>query len=212
MKIHDPARTLLLGPALAGARGALVLVHGRGGSSHDMARLASVLATDGVSCLVPSATGNTWYPRRFLAPPVENEPHLGSALAVIGEAVDRARAAGIPPERIGLAGFSQGACLALEYAGRNPGGWGFVAGLSGARVGPLGTDWPGADFCGAPVLLACAEADDHIPLPHVEATAAAFEAGNARVTRRIVPGSEHRVRPEDLEWVNGQLEAWRTKR
>lgn len=212
MNLHDPQRTLRLGPPPAEARGALILIHGRGGAAADMARLAAALDVTGVTCLLPSATGNTWYPRRFLAPPAENEPFLGSALAVVGEAVERARAAGVPGDRIGLVGFSQGACLALEFAARSPGSWGFVAGLSGACIGPLDTPRPRMDFRGAAVLLACAEEDEHIPLPHVVATADAFERSNARVTRRIVPGSEHRVRAEDLAWIDRQVSAWPTGR
>ena len=132
--IHSTQDTLRLGAPLAQTAGALILLHGRGSSAEDIAGLARSLkgAPGPLAFLAPNATGGTWYPQRFFVPLADNEPWLSSALGVVDELIGEVRAAGIPFERIGIAGFSQGACLTLEYAARNPRRYGFVAGLSGA--------------------------------------------------------------------------------
>jgi phospholipase/carboxylesterase len=201
MHLHDSASTLRLGARLAKARDAVVLVHGRGSSAAAIAGLAEIFPGDETAFLVPEATGNTWYPERFFVPPAQNEPWLSSALGVIDCLVDEAIAAGIPPERIGLAGFSQGACLVLEYALRHPRRHAFVAGLSGALIGPTETPRPAVDLGRTPVLLACAERDAHIPLEHVEHSAAVFASCNADLTKLLFAGSAHTVFPESVAWL-----------
>lgn len=206
MHLHDTAHALRFGAPLAKARGAVILVHGRGSSAADIAGLADVFPAGGLAFLAPEATGNTWYPQRFLAPPAQNEPWLSSALGVIGRLVGEAAAAGIPHERIGLVGFSQGACLVLEHAARFPRRYSFVAGLSGALVGPTDTPRTAVDLKQTPVLLACAERDAHIPREHVEHSAAAFSAFNADVTKHIFPGSAHTVFPEEIAWLRERVQ------
>jgi len=201
MKLHTATNTLRFGAPLANARGVVILVHGRGSSADDMAGLATVFGTDDLAYLAPEATNSTWYPNRFLVPPAQNEPWLSSALAVIDKLVAEALAAGIPSERIALAGFSQGACLALEYAARHPRRYAFVAALSGALIGPTDTARDCVDLLQTPVLIGCAERDAHIPLEHVEHSAAALNAFNAAVTKQIFPGSAHTVFPAEVDWL-----------
>lgn len=208
MHLHDVSNTLRFGVPLAQARGAVILVHGRGSSADDIAGLARALPADGLAFLAPEATGNTWYPQRFLAPPEQNEPWLSSALDVVERLVAEALAAGIEPERIGLVGFSQGACLVLEHVARFPRRYGFVAGLSGALIGPTHTPRMAVDLGQMPVLLGCAERDGHIPLEHVEHSAAAFVAFNADVTKQIFPGSAHTVFPEEIAWLRDRVAGW----
>jgi predicted esterase len=200
--LHDSSRVLLAGTPLQRARAAVVLLHGRGGSADDIASLAQVLAVDGIAYLVPEATGHTWYPQRFIAPLADNEPWLGSALAVVGALVSRATAAGVPQRRIGIAGFSQGACLALEFAARTPARYGAVVGFSGGLIGPPGEPRPaapaGASLDGTPVFLGCGDRDGHIPVDVVEASGAALTALGARVDLRIYPGMGHTINDDEL--------------
>lgn len=200
------AHTLRLGPALKDAPGALILIHGRGSSAEDIAGLAGVIGAEHLATLVPQAPGHTWYPQRFLAPTAHNEPYLTNALATVDALVKDALAAGIPSERIALAGFSQGACLALEYAARNPRRYAFVAALSGALIGPTDTPRDCGDLQRTPVLLGCAEHDAHIPLEHVEHSAAALSAFNADVTKFVYPGSAHTVFPTEVDWLRTRVE------
>lgn len=200
-QLHSIDRTLRFGAPPEKARGAVILVHGRGSSAGDIAGLAEIFDAPDLACFAPEATGNSWYPHRFLAPPAQNEPWLSSALGVIGSLVADAGRAGVPPERIGLAGFSQGACLVLEYAVRHPRRHAFVAALSGALIGPVDAARGAVDLRRTPVLVGCAGRDGHIPLAHVEHSAAVLAACNADVTKLVFPGSAHTVFPEEIGWL-----------
>lgn len=204
MHLHDITHTLRFGAPLDQARGVVILVHGRGSSADDIAGLADIFDGGDIAYLAPEATNATWYPHRFLAPPAHNEPWLSSALAVVDGLVREALSAGIPSERIALAGFSQGACLVLEYAARHPRRYGFVAALSGALIGPTDTARDCGDLQRTPVLIGCAERDAHIPLEHVEHSAAALSAFNAAVTKQVFPGSAHTVFPAEAAWMKQQ--------
>lgn len=208
MNLHDPSQTLHHGVPLAEAKGVLILIHGRGAPAEDIAGLANDLPVDGLTVLAPSARQSTWYPNRFFAPLEENEPWLSSGLALIASLVGEARAAGIPDERIGIAGFSQGGCLALEYAVRHPRRFGFVAGMSSALIGPAGIDRKRTDLLETPVLLACADHDPHIPLPYVEESAGILSRSNAALTKQIFRGYGHTVFPEEIEWLSARLKSW----
>jgi phospholipase/carboxylesterase len=198
---HTIKGTARFGSPLSQAHGAVILVHGRGSSSHDIAGLADVIPGTALAFLAPAATGGTWYPQRFLAPLERNEPWLSSALNVIDQLVAEGLSAGIAVERIGLAGFSQGACLVLEYAARHPRRYGFVASLSGALIGPPDTPRPAGDLHATPVLLGCAELDAHIPLDYVERSAEIFFQYHADVTKQIFPGAVHGIFPAETEWL-----------
>jgi phospholipase/carboxylesterase len=189
------------------AQAVAVLLHGRGGSAQDMVRLGEAMGAEGYALLAPSAPLGSWYPQRFLAPLAQNEPALSEALAVVHRLVEAAGGAGISAERVGLLGFSQGACLALEYAARRPRRYAWVAGLSGALVGPLAAEREVGPLAGTPVLLGCAEADAHIPLEYVEASAAGLARAGADVTRQIFPGAAHTVFPEELAWLRARVSA-----
>jgi phospholipase/carboxylesterase len=208
MKLHDPGRTLRLGKNPADAKGALILLHGRGGTAEDIAGLTDHLPARDLAILAPAATQNTWYPQRFFVPLEENEPWLSSALDLVESHVTDLHAAGIPFEKIGIAGFSQGGCLALEYAARNPRRYGFVAGMSSALIGPPQVAREPADLSGVPVLVACATQDAHIPLPLVEESVGILRGFGAEVTRQIFPGYDHTVFPEEIEWLSARITAW----
>lgn len=203
--MHTIADTLRRGRPLAGARGALILIHGRGSSPEDIVGLADAFDSEGFAILAPGADGGSWYPQRFFVPLEHNEPSLTHALNMIDAAVHEVTAAGIPSGRIGLIGFSQGACLALEHTARTAKRYGFTAGLSGALIGPLDTPRPGRDLRGTPILLGCAESDAHIPIEYVEHSASVLAAMNAKVTKQIYPGGAHSVFPQEIAWLNQQL-------
>lgn len=208
--MHYNSHTLRFGSPLAEASGALILIHGRGSSSEDIASLTDTIDVGEFACFAPAAAGGTWYPHRFLAPLEQNEPWLSSALKTFDGLVAEITAGGVSRDRIGVIGFSQGACLALEHAVRAGGRLGFVAGLSGALIGPLDTPRPPRDLEGTPVLLGCAEQDAHIPLEFVEQSAATLERMNASVTKQIYPGSAHTVFPQEIAWIEQQLTALRS--
>ena len=160
---HGDQPVLRHGPT-ASCRLAIILVHGRGGSAEDMLGLAAELRLDDILYIAPQAAGHTWYPFSFLSPMARNEPGLTSGLNRISSLIDGLRREGVPPERVGLMGFSQGACLSLEYAARYARRYAAVIGLSGGLIGPPGTprNYAGS-LDGTPVFLGCSDVDPHIP-------------------------------------------------
>jgi len=194
------------GPTPTAARLSVILVHGRGGSADDMLGLADALGLDDVAYVAPEAAGHTWYPYSFLAPLSDNEPGLGSALAVLGRLVDHLHREGISSERVALLGFSQGACLALEFAARHPRRYAAAIGLSGGLIGPPGS--PRNDvgsFEGTPVFLGCSDVDPHIPVERVHESADVLRGLGAAVDIRIYPGMGHTVSADEFQAVRGLL-------
>jgi len=197
---HSELEPLISGVPLSEASYALVLVHGRGGSADGMLPIARTGGATDAYLIAPRATGGTWYPRRFLDPMASNEPYLSSALASVGRAVNSVLDAGIPPHRIILVGFSQGACLTLEFAARNAQRYGGVAALAGALVGDDADARKDAgDFAGTPILLACGDNDDHIPEAKVRKAATMLTAQGAAVDMRIYPGVTHTIVGDQIE-------------
>jgi predicted esterase len=188
------------------------MVHGRGATAESILTLAEEFGRPDLAYLAPQAYGYAWYPYSFLAPFEQNEPGLSSALAALGDVLEGVRAAGVPAERTVLLGFSQGACLSLEYAARNaapaPGGGrlGGVVALSGGLIGPPGTprDYPGS-LAGTPIFLGCSDRDPHIPKERVNESARVLSGMGAEVTERIYPGMGHTVNGDELDFVRGFL-------
>jgi len=186
----------------------MLMVHGRGASAEDILSLAEQFHQDGLAYLAPQAAGNTWYPNRFLVPLAENEPWLSSALGFVGDVVAEIVKAGIPAERVILLGFSQGACLALEYATRNAQRYGGIVGLSGALIGP--DDAPRDDqgsLAGTPVFLGCSDLDFHVPKERVDQTAEILRKLGGEVTERLYPNLDHSVNQDEIDFVRGMMQS-----
>ena len=204
---HQGQTVRLAGEPLDRARAAMLLVHGRGASAEDILVLAGQLAQPGIAYLAPQAYGNAWYPNRFLDPIADNEPWLSSALSFVGNVFAQITNAGILPERIMLLGFSQGACLALEFAARNARRYGGVVGLSGALIGPDDAlhDYPGS-LSGTPVFLGCSDVDFHVPRERVERTAKVLKHLSGKVTKRLYPNLDHSVNQDEIDFVRGMMQ------
>ncbi len=205
--LHQSQPLLHAGAPLAAARAAMVLVHGRGATAEDILLLAGEFKVTGFAFLAPQAAGGTWYPNRFTAPLASNEPWLSSALARLDAILADISAAGIPSERQMLLGFSQGACLALEYAARHARRYGGLVGLSGALIGPEGTPRNYADsLAGTPVFLGCSDVDPHIPKERVLETGEVMRSLGGEVTVEIYPGLGHAVNLDELEQVQRMMQ------
>lgn len=190
------------GAPIGAARAAMVLIHGRGASAQGMIGLADALGVRDVAFVAPQAPGQSWYPYSFLAPLAQNEPHLTNALETISGVVGELNAQGVASERIVLLGFSQGACLSLEYAARNARRFGGVAGLSGGLIGPDGTPRAYAgSLAGTPVFLGCSDVDAHIPLARVHESAEVLRRLGGDVTEQIYPGMGHTIVQDEIEHV-----------
>jgi predicted esterase len=199
---HDGLPVLAAGAPPERAVAAMVLLHGRGASAEDILTLVPELQAPDWAFLAPQAAGGTWYPNSFRAPIESNEPWLSSALDVVAGLVDRLGAAGLPAERVLLLGFSQGACLTLEYAARNARRYGGVAGLSGGVIGPDGA--PRSDhgsLAGTPVFLGCSDHDPHIPEHRVHHAAEVLRGLGAEVTAILYPDLGHSVNQDEVQHV-----------
>jgi predicted esterase len=205
---HQGQPIRITGEALSRAQAALLMVHGRGARAEDILSLTDQLVVPGFAYLAPQAAENTWYPNRFLAPLSSNEPWLSSALAFLGELLKHILNAGIPSERILLLGFSQGACLTLEFAARNARHYGGVVGLSGALIGPDDTPrtYHGS-LEGTPVFLGCSDVDIHVPKERVRQAAEALRRLGGEVTERLYPNMDHTVNQDELDTVRSMMQA-----
>lgn len=203
---HAGQPVLTAGPSPKDARLTLVLVHGRGGTAAGMLDLASLLEVEDVALVAPAAAGQTWYPLSFLAPIPQNEPYLSSALRVLQGVVASIESTGVGADSIGWVGFSQGACLTLEFVARHARRYALVAGLSGGVIGPAGTprNYTGS-LDGTPVFLGCSDVDAHIPRERVHETTAVYRALGANVDERIYPGMGHLVNEDEIAAVRKLL-------
>ncbi len=185
----------------------MVLLHGRGASAEDIMTVAAELEAPGWAYLAPQAAGSAWYPNPFTAPLESNEPYLGAALDMVERVLGEVGRT-VPSRRVALLGFSQGACLTLEFAARHARRFGAVVGLSGGLIGPPGTprDYAGG-FDQTPVFLGCSDVDPYIAEERVVETAQVLERMGAAVTLRIYPGMGHEVSRDELAAVRDILGA-----
>jgi predicted esterase len=209
MAVSDPHAgqpVLRSGPSPKDARLVAILLHGRGASAEDILGLAHQFSAKDIAYVAPQAAGSTWYPYSFLAPITQNEPWLRSALRVVaGLAEDLARQ-GIPAERLVVMGFSQGACLTLEFAARHARRYAAVVAFTGGLIGPPDTprDYTG-DFGGTPVFIGSSDLDPHVPLERVEESTAVFRRMGATVDERIYPRMGHTINADELHAVDALL-------
>lgn len=179
---HRDQPVLAGGHKLPGAAGAFILLHGRGASAEDILSLGREFEYPEFAYLAPQAAGHSWYPYSFLAPTTQNEPWLTSALKKLARIVDDVSHAGIAREKIVIAGFSQGACLASEFVARNAARYGGLIAFSGGLIGPPGTEFRyTGKLGGTPVFFGGADPDPHVPWQRVQESASVLSALGAEV-------------------------------
>jgi phospholipase/carboxylesterase len=185
---------------------ALVMVHGRGGSAEDILSLANYLPVNDFALFAPQATNNTWYPYSFLVDPKENEPWLSGALAVLKEVVADVQATGITSDNIYFLGFSQGACLTLEFVARNATRYGGVVAFTGGLIGDkiYEQNYTG-DFAGTPVFIGTSDPDPHVPVERVHASAEILNGMHAQVTKKIYKNMGHTISQEEINEVKALI-------
>lgn len=186
----------------------MILVHGRGAGPDNILELADALPFPGLAYLAPGAARNTWYPFSFMAEIQSNEPGITSGIDVLASLVEDLVAAGVPTERIVLAGFSQGACLSCEFVVRHPARYGALLAFSGGLIGPPGTTWnEDGDLREMPVFLGCSDVDAHIPRDRVDESADVFRRMGAAVDERIYPGMGHLINDDEIGRARAIVEA-----
>jgi predicted esterase len=107
--------------------------------------------------------------------------------------------AGIRKERIFFLGFSQGACLTLEFVARHAARYGGVAAFTGGLIGDkIYTENYKGNFDGMPVFIGTGDHDPHVPLQRVQATTALLRELHADVTERVYPGRPHTILGDEM--------------
>ncbi|HXS58908.1 MAG TPA: dienelactone hydrolase family protein [Hanamia sp.] len=201
-QIH-PKNIVTAGVPLQDAKKALIMIHGRGGSAEDILSLADNLDVTDFALLAPQANNNSWYPYSFMAPESQNEPWLSSALALLKEAVNEVLMQGITEENIYFTGFSQGACLTLEFVARNSTKYGgvaaFTGGLIGDRIRP--ENYKG-DFKNTPIFIGSSNPDPHVPAERVHETTNILKSMNANATEKIYENMGHTIVMDEIELAN----------
>lgn len=191
------------GVELNSAQKALIMIHGRGSNSEDIMGISRHLNVDGFAILAPQATNNTWYPHSFMVPVETNEPWLGSALENLGQTVQAAVNAGIKPENIYFFGFSQGACLTLEFLARNAQKYGGAVAIIGGLIGEeVNLSNYKGDFEGTPVFIGTSNPDFHVPVERVFATEKILKEMNADVTLKVYENFGHSINQDEIDWAN----------
>ncbi|WP_339654335.1 dienelactone hydrolase family protein [uncultured Salegentibacter sp.] len=191
------------GKELREAEKVLVLIHGRGGSAKEFLSLANQLNTSEFAILAPQATDFTWYPNSFLAPVTQNEPEYSSALEVLEELLEDIKETGIASENIYFAGFSQGACLTLEFVTRNAQRFGGVAAFTGGLIGDkIYNENYSGDFNGTPIFIGTGDPDPHVPVERVEDSAEILREMNANVEVKIYKNRPHTISEDELKLAN----------
>jgi phospholipase/carboxylesterase len=185
------------------AKKALIMIHGRGGSAEDILTLANYLNVKEYALIAPQATGHTWYPSSFLMPPAQNEPWLSSALSVLKEVVADIVADGITRENIYFLGFSQGACLTLEFITRNAAKYGGAAAFTGGLIGDkIYPENYSGNFGGSPVFIGTSNPDPHVPVDRVKETEKVLKEMGADITVNIYNNMGHTISQEEIDLAN----------
>jgi phospholipase/carboxylesterase len=210
-RIDDPHRErplLAAGKPLGEATAAMIMLHGRGANAADIIGLAGALKRPEIAYLAPDAAGGVWYPNPFMTPAAGNQPYLSSALSAVARVIDGVGGAGIPAERVAILGFSQGGCLALEFAARNPRRYGGVIALSAGLIGDaVAAENYSGSLDGTPVFIGCSDVDPFIPLARVKESAATMLALGASVTERIYPSAGHTIVADEVAQIQRIVDA-----
>lgn len=188
------------------AKKVLVMIHGRGAFAEDILALAGYFNLNDYALLAPQAENNTWYPHSFLASPQQNEPWLSSALNILKEVVSDINKAGIATKNIYFLGFSQGACLTLEFVTRNATKYGGVVAFTGGLIGDrIYIENYSGDFKQTPVFIGSSDPDPHVPVERVYASTVILKNMNADATTKIYLNMGHTINKDEIEQANNLI-------
>lgn len=191
------------GKPLNEAKKAMIMIHGRGAGSNDILSLARHLNVADFTLVAPQAQGNTWYPYSFLAPTSQNEPSLSNSLNLISEVVKSVEENGISKENIYFLGFSQGACLVLEFTAKNASKYGGVVAFTGGLIGKtISEETYSGNFENTPIFIGTSDPDFHVPVERVNETEMLLKKMGALVTKKIYENMGHTISQDEINLAN----------
>ncbi len=184
----------------------VLMLHGRGAPAEDIISLHSYLQAGKARFMAPEAAGFTWYPYSFMAPRKSNEPWLSDALKLLSSIEKDILDQGFTSEQIYIVGFSQGACLATEFAAQNAKKYGGIAAFTGGLIGEkIDRNLYNGNFENTPVFLGNSDSDPHIPVSRSEETREVYNEMGANVTLKIYANMPHTIIEEELNYVNENI-------
>jgi phospholipase/carboxylesterase len=189
------------GAPLTNAKKVLIMVHGRGDNAKAFIGLAGELKVpaEEYAFLAIQAVGNTWYPYSFMAPVQQNEPALSTSLAGLAQLLDNLTGLNFKPEQLYFLGFSQGACLTLEFCARNARKYGGIIAFTGGLIGQvLDTTLYKGNFGGTPVFIGSSDHDPHVPENRINESETILNGMGAKVIKKIYPGMGHTINQDEL--------------
>lgn len=205
MIIHnEPVATA--GEPLSSAKKVVVMLHGRGDRADNFIQFSQEFSVEKTAFLAPQAIQNTWYPHSFLAPTERNEPQLSLSLSGVAELMDNLEGLSFAPENIYLLGFSQGACLSLEYGARHARRYGGIIAFTGGLIGEQinNANYHG-DFEATPIFIGSSDHDPHVPEARIDESEQVLASMGAKVTKTIYPGIGHTIIQEEIDVAQGIL-------
>ncbi len=180
----------------------LIMLHGRGADAQDILSLSSSLHVKDFTLMAPQATNNSWYPNSFLSPRALNEPWLSSALSMLQSLLNDV-VKEVPENNIYFLGFSQGACLTLEFIAKNPSRYGGVAAFTGGLIGDkIDAENYKGDLLGTPVFIGTSDPDPHVPVERVYQTTSILKSMNADVVEKIYKNMGHTINQDEIDLAN----------
>ena len=198
---------LTAGAAPADADVLCVFIHGRTQTPEDMIeQVVGRLAVPGVSFCLPRATGNSWYAARATDALTDaTRRELSASLDYLHGLAGALRQAGGAQKPLLIGGFSQGACLSLEYA-MAFGPWnGAMVNLTGCRVGQARDERPSRDLDGMPVYLTGSDQDPWIPVSAFAEASEALGRARARLRCELFPGRTHQASDMEVKALEAML-------
>jgi phospholipase/carboxylesterase len=197
-------------PAGEGPFPAIIALHGWGASAHDLLGLAPMLHGGRALVLCPQGQvavpfgggqyGYGWFPLRTgMATDIEAFRHAAEALrGFVDTALQRYP---IDPQKVVLAGFSQGGMMGYDLALREPSRFAGLAALSTWFPPPLAEDLPKLpEHEGFPVLIIHGTRDDRIEVERARESREALRPYGIALTYREFDMG-HEIRPDALRIV-----------
>lgn len=195
--------TLFHGKELSEASKVIIMIHGRGATAESILTLSHHLHLEDFAILAPQAPGHSWYPYSFMAPETRNEPYLTAAINQIDELVSYVIGEGFTKKQIYFLGFSQGACLTLEYTTRNADAYGGIVAYTGGLIGEhINSSRYNGNFKNTPVFIGTSDPDMHVPITRVKESEEILEAMGAEVKLKIYPGMPHTISKDEIDSTN----------
>ena len=220
MSVYAPSQPPIVFKPAGPHTATLIWLHGLGDSGAGWADVADQFALPGLKLVFPTSSQlpvtlnggmrmNAWFDLTSLSDidTVEDRAGMQASTAHVRALVEAEVSAGVPHNRIVVAGFSQGGAIALSVGLRTPQPLAGVVALSTWL--PLRDDYPGALGEGAkatPVLQCHGTQDQVVRTAYGQQTHEAMKAMGMNTELKLYPMA-HSACPQELDAVRAFLQS-----